>query len=153
MTNIFNDDFREFIRYLNTHEVEYILVGGYSVIIHGYNRTTGDMDVWVNQTKENFYKLAKACSNFGLMTDDLTEENFLRNDDIDVFTFGRPPVAIDIMKKVKGLDFDEVYKFANMVDVEGLRVRLIHLNHLIQAKKASNRPKDQDDIIHLSDKE
>lgn len=48
--NIFNDDFRDFIHCLNKHDVEYILVGGYSVIAHGYPRTTGNMDIWVNQT-------------------------------------------------------------------------------------------------------
>ena len=79
------------------------------MILHGYTRTTGDLDVWVNPTLINFKKLHKACFDFGLALDDLTEDNFLRNDDIDVFTFGRPPISIDLMKKVKGLDFDETY--------------------------------------------
>ena len=47
MGNIFNSDFRDFIASLNTNNVRYILVGGYSVILHGYSRTTGDMDLWV----------------------------------------------------------------------------------------------------------
>lgn len=51
MSHIFNNDFQEFIEALNTSKVEYILVGGYSVIIHGYVRTTGDMDIWVNKTE------------------------------------------------------------------------------------------------------
>ena len=53
MGNIFNDDFQDFIQALNHHNVEYILVGGYSVILHGYARTTGDLDIWVNKTKNN----------------------------------------------------------------------------------------------------
>lgn len=51
--NIFNDDFRDLLAAFNEHEVEYILVGGYAVIVHGYNQTTGDLDLWVNATKEN----------------------------------------------------------------------------------------------------
>jgi hypothetical protein len=47
MGNIFNQDFRDFISALNQEEVNYLLVGGYSVILHGYSRTTGDMDLWV----------------------------------------------------------------------------------------------------------
>lgn len=43
--NIFNADFQDFITSLNRCEVAYILVGGYSVILHGYSRTTGDMDI------------------------------------------------------------------------------------------------------------
>ena len=52
--NIFNDDFKDFILYLNQNEVEYIVVGGYAVIIRGYSRSTGDIDIWVNKTEENF---------------------------------------------------------------------------------------------------
>lgn len=89
MVDIFNDDFQEFLQHLNHYEVEYVLVGGYSVILHGYTRTTGDLDVWVNPTAMNFKKLHQACFEFGLSLDDLTEDNFLRNDDIDVFSFGR----------------------------------------------------------------
>jgi predicted acyl esterase len=51
--NIFNDDFRDFIQCLNKHQVEYVLVGGYAVIIRGYSRSTGDMDIWVNKTEAN----------------------------------------------------------------------------------------------------
>jgi len=43
--NIFNDDFKDFLLALNTEKVKYILVGGYAVILHGYNRTTGDLDI------------------------------------------------------------------------------------------------------------
>jgi hypothetical protein len=42
MGTIFNDDFRDFIHAMNHHDVEYILVGGYAVILHGYRRVTGD---------------------------------------------------------------------------------------------------------------
>ena len=52
--NIFNDDFKDFILYLNQNEVEYIVVGGYAVIIRGYSRSTGDIDIWVNKTEENY---------------------------------------------------------------------------------------------------
>ena len=53
MGNIFNNDFQDFISALNNNNVEYLLVGGYSVILHGHSRTTGDMDIWVNRTSEN----------------------------------------------------------------------------------------------------
>ena len=53
MSNIFNQDFKDFIESLNAHDVKYILVGGYSVILHGYPRTTGDMDLWVERSEEN----------------------------------------------------------------------------------------------------
>ena len=64
--NIFNEDFCDFIQSLNKFNVEYILVGGYAVIIRGYSRSTGDMDIWVNKTDENYQKLLSAITDFGL---------------------------------------------------------------------------------------
>jgi len=66
MDTVFNDNFREFIQALNDHKVEYLLVGGYAVILHGYRRVTGDMDIWVNRIREKYSKLFKAFSQFGL---------------------------------------------------------------------------------------
>jgi len=54
MSNNLNEDFIYFLISLNKNDVEYILVGGYTVIFHGYNRTTGDLDLWINPTKENY---------------------------------------------------------------------------------------------------
>jgi hypothetical protein len=48
MGNLFNQDFNDFIQLLRKHDVAYILVGGYSVVLHGYPRTTGDLDLWIN---------------------------------------------------------------------------------------------------------
>ncbi len=153
MGNIFHDDFGDFIKALNNQQVEYILVGGYSVILHGYARTTGDMDIWVNPTPDNYKKLANAFHEFGMAVFDMTEKNFLQNKSIDVFTFGRPPVCIDIMKEVKGLDFASSYHHSVMVETDGLLVRLIDYRDLIKAKKASGRAKDINDIENLGGKE
>ena len=71
MANIFNDDFRDFIQALNNNGVEYILVGGYAVILHGYRRVTGDMDIWVDRTKENYSRLTKAFDEFALPVFDI----------------------------------------------------------------------------------
>lgn len=65
MANIFHDDFRDFLAALNEQEVRYILVGGFSVILHGYSRTTGDMNIWVERTSENYQRLKKHSINLG----------------------------------------------------------------------------------------
>jgi len=150
MSTIFNDDFREFIQAMNKHQVEYILVGGYAVILHGYRRVTGDMDIWVNRTKENYVKLTHAFKEFGLPVFDMTEQRFLTADEVDVFSFGRPPVSIDIITKLKGVEFDEAFSMAQTFNEEELAVRFIHLNNLIQAKRAAGRYKDLDDIEKLT---
>lgn len=93
-------DFREFIQALNESDVEYVLVGGYAVVYHGYLRTTGDMDIWVNRTVENYHRLVSAFTCFGMPVFDMTRSNFLDVKKFDVFTFGVPPMAIDIMTQV-----------------------------------------------------
>ena len=65
--NIFNQDFKDFISALNAAMVDYILVGGYSVILHGYSRTTGDLDIWVRKTEDNYKRLLNAFYAFGLL--------------------------------------------------------------------------------------
>lgn len=149
MSNIFNEDFRDFISALNDSDVEYILVGGYSVILHGYLRTTGDLDIWVNKKKKNYFKLVKAFEKFKMPVFDMSEDNFLKNPAFNVFTFGRPPSGIDIMTDVKGLNFDSAFKTSEFVEVGNLKVRLIGLSELLKAKRASGRYRDLDDIDHL----
>lgn len=149
MGNIFNEDFRDFITALNNQNVEYILVGGFSVILNGYSRTTGDMDIWVKRDSFNYQRIVDAFKEFGMPVFDMTEENFLNHPNWDVFTFGLPPSAIDIMVSLKGLDFKECYKRATFFDEDGLQIRTLYISDLIEAKKASGRPKDLNDLENL----
>lgn len=149
MANIFNSDFRDFINALNEQNVKYILVGGFSVILHGYSRTTGDMDIWVNRSKDNYKKLKNAFAQFGMPVFDMTEENFLFHPAWDVFTFGTPPVAIDIMVRIEGMNFLDCYKNAVTFEDDGLKIKTIHRSNLIEAKKRAARFKDLDDLENL----
>jgi hypothetical protein len=149
MSNLFNEDFIDFLAALNRNEVRYILVGGYSVILHGYSRTTGDMDIWVEKSEENYKKLTNAFSDFKMPLFDMTLQNFIHNPKVDVFTFGRPPVCIDIMTSVKGLEFKEAFDHAEYFTIHEEKIRVIHYQHLIKAKKTSGRWKDLDDIENL----
>ena len=148
MSNIFNKDFKEFLEALNLFAVEYMVVGGYAVILHGYTRTTGDLDVWINPTKANYQKLMQAFDHFGLPTV-ITLGKFLDSEKYDVFTFGVPPVSLDIMTKVKGLSFEDCYLLAEDYSSSGIKIKLISQQDLIIAKQASGRHKDLNDIEHL----
>jgi hypothetical protein len=100
MGNIFNQDFQEFLFALNEKKVNYVLVGGYSVIYHGFPRTTGDLDLLVEVSKENYGNLVLAFEQFKMPTFDMTEDSFLNQTKINVYTFGRPPVCIEILKEI-----------------------------------------------------
>lgn len=107
------------------------------------------MDVWVEKTQKNYENLVTAFYEFGMPVFDMTATNFLANPDLDVFTFGRQPVAIDVITSIKGLKFDEAYEHAKEIDVEGLLIRLIHYDDLLKAKEAAGRPRDLNDIEQL----
>ncbi|AMS27378.1 hypothetical protein AEM51_10485 [Bacteroidetes bacterium UKL13-3] len=148
MANIFTEDFQDFIKAFNENKVEYMLVGGLSVFVHGYGRTTGDMDIWVNKTPENYHKVHLAFRDFGMPVFDMTIENFL-GDSNDVYSFGREPQKIDIMTAVKGLDFNEAYLNRIQSVLEDTELCVIGVDDLIKAKTAVSRTKDKLDIEML----
>lgn len=147
--NIFNSDFRDFILSLNKFGVKYILVGGYSVILHGYSRTTGDMDIWVERSEDNYLNIKAAFEDFGMSVFDMTKENFLHHPIWDVFTFGIPPVAIDVMINLEGFDFQDVYDRSVLFKDGDLEIKVIHKNDLIAAKRKAGRSKDLNDLENL----
>jgi hypothetical protein len=151
MGNIFNDDFRDFLIALNKNDVEYVLVGAYAVILHGYRRTTGDMDIWVNPTEDNYLKITKAFYDFGLPLLEMTKINFLDVTKFDVFSYGRPPVCIDILTAVKGCNFNDAFEQSEIFMEDDLPIRFINLSILRMAKKASGRFKDLDDLDKLAE--
>lgn len=79
----------------------------------------------------------------------MTRENFLHNNDYNVFSFGTPPVSIEILKSISGITFQEVYEKSLQTKFDGLDIRIIHLNHLKQNKVASGRNKDLNDLENL----
>ena len=109
------------------------------------------MDVWVKKTEENYERIAAAFYDFGMAVFDMTKERFLSN--LDVWSFGRDPVRIDLMTEVKGLDFDDVWSTAQYYTEENVAFRFLHLNNLIKAKQASGRNRDLDDIEQLNKKQ
>ena len=149
MPDIFESDFNDFIAALNISGTEYLVVGGYAVILHGYYRTTQDLDIWVNKTTENHVKLSKAFAIFGMPLFDMTLENFM-GERFDVFSMGRRPLQIDIITKLKGLEFKDAVQHAVQKEMEGIKVKYLNLDDLLKAKKASGRHKDLDDIEKLS---
>lgn len=102
------------------------------MILHGYIRSTADMDVWVNKTTENYLCLKKALQKFGAPV--MPETEFLGNE-FDVWGLGKEPNKIEIMSDVKGIEFEHAYKQSKIYKEDNLSIRYIHLNHLILSKK------------------
>ncbi len=151
MPELLNEDYLDFIQALNKQKVEYLIVGGYAVIFHGYPRTTGDLDIWIHKTEKNYDRLVEAMADFRMPVFDMTKENFLHNPELDVFSFGRSPVSIEILNQVKGLKFEKAQSNAVHDEIEGIKLLFLSRQDLLTAKKAANRPRDINDIENLLD--
>ena len=140
-------DFKEFIGLLNAHKVQYLVVGGYAVAVHGFPRATGDIDFWVNPVTENASRIVKALTDFGFGALDVNTEDFLKED--YVVQLGYPPYRIDLITGVSGLRFEECYASRKEVDFEGEMINFISLYHLRINKKKTGRDKDNLDLKNL----
>jgi hypothetical protein len=144
--NIFNVDFLEFLELLTKHQVEFLLVGGYAVVLHGYIRSTGDMDLWIERTDDNYNKLKKVYLDFSAPI--FPEEQF-SNPTFNVWGIGVEPSKIEILTQVDGLQFNESYIKRKCFKVDKLQIPYIEFDDLIKNKLASGRYKDLADIEQL----
>jgi predicted nucleotidyltransferase len=142
-----HQDFKDFLRLLNSYHVEYLLVGGYAVGYHGYPRATGDMDIWVAISKSNAQKTAEALSDFGMPKEAVSKELFLERD--KVIRMGVPPVSIEIITGASGVNFRECYARREVIDIDGIPVSFISLTDLKMNKRSAGRHKDLEDLDHL----
>ncbi|TSA29551.1 MAG: hypothetical protein D4R67_01850 [Bacteroidetes bacterium] len=144
---VLNKDFREFIESLNTNNVQYLIVGGYAVGLHGYPRYTKDLDVWLLASADNADRIMKALSAFGLADLGLIKEDFLKTDEF--IQIGYPPNRIDLVLSCDGVDFTTCYQSRLIVEVDGLKINFIDLENLKKNKKATGRLQDLADLENL----
>ena len=144
---IFNNDFIDFIQLLNKREVKFVLVGGLAVVIHGHFRTTKDMDIFYEGSEENGKKILETINEFGFSYLKLTLDDVM--DSNGYIKLGREPIRIDLFCDLPGVTFDEVYKDAIEYQEDGLKFKVIHVNHLIANKTKVGRLQDLDDVKKL----
>jgi len=137
-------DFRDFLRLLNSHKAEYLLVGGFAVGYHGYPRATGDMDIWVAVSCENAEKMVNVFKEFGFDVPELGADLFLKKR--QVIRMGMPPIRIEVLTNISGVSFEECYDKKITDFIDDIRVNIISLEHLKINKKASGRVKDINDL-------
>ena len=140
-------DFKEFLRSLSEHDVRYLLIGGYAVGYHGYPRATQDLDVWIAISRSNAERVTKALRAFGFDSPKLQDGLFMQEKSI--VRMGMPPMRIEIITSISGVDFEECFASKVLDKLDGVEVSVIDLEHLKINKKASGRYKDLDDLEHL----
>ena len=134
---------------LNQERVRYVIVGGCAVILHGYLRTTYDIDALVDPSAENIGRLKKALHDlFG--TEEVLE---IREDDIERYAVVRvapesEEIVIGLIGKIGNITFDSAAKDIQELEVEETKIPVCGLLTLIETKKGV-RPKDKEDLLFL----
>lgn len=143
-----NKDFKEFIELLNEHKVQYLVVGGYAVNLHGYPRYTKDIDFWIWLKPENIQKLIQAIKGFGFGSLDLGESDFSSTDNI--IQLGYEPYRIDLLVDMEGVQFEPCFERRSVVELDNVQVSFIGLEDLIKAKTTVGRLQDLADAEQLA---
>lgn len=140
-------EYLNLVRLLNEENTEYVVLGGHAVIAHGYLRTTGDIDIFVNSTEQNAHRLLRALEKYGYINGEfeITDFTLVPN----YLSFGRYDGWIDIMTFTVGVTFEECYKNRIEIDIGGVLIKFINLPELIRNKKALGRPQDLQDLDNL----
>lgn len=140
-------DFKEFLKLLNSNGVEYLLVGGYAVGFHGHVRATNDLDLWLSRDPANAAKVTRAITDFGFPAASFDATILLSPNHI--IRMGVPPIRIELLTSVSGVEFDACYAERESFQLEDLTIPVISLQRLRQNKAASARLKDLADLESL----
>ncbi len=141
-------EFKEFLNLLNSGGVDYLVVGGYAVAFHGHPRATGDLDLWIATSPDNVARVRRALGEFGFSKD------LVASAPLDVagkvIRMGNPPLRIELLTSVSGVDFDACHRRRETEIVDAVEIAFISLADLRANKRAAGRSQDIADLEELS---
>ncbi len=148
--DILDDEIIKLWQLLYRHNVQYIMVGGFATNLHGFSRMTADIDLWIKDSTENRKQLKFVFNEIELGDfENIETMQFLPGWTSILLSSG---FELDVMTEMKGFaasDFDECYKISPTAVIQNIPIKFLHINKLIEAKKAAARPKDLLDISEL----
>lgn len=139
-----NSDFSDLLRLFNDNGVRYLVIGGYAVVQYAEPRYTKDLDLLISTDEQNARAVYHALRAFGAPLAGLTERDFM--EDGTFYQMGIPPLRVDILMGIPGVDFDPAWQQRVEVQFDDLIVPFISRSDLIKAKLASGRPQDLIDV-------
>lgn len=154
-------DIEAVLEALNRAKVRYLLVGGVAVVLHGYLRTTADLDLVIQLERENVLRGVAALRDLQYrprapvpaeaLADRVERERWVREKGLAVFSLwspAHPTLEIDVLV-AEPFDFEAVYARAIRVPLEKTEATVIGLEDLIAVKRRIARPRDLEDIAAL----
>ncbi len=149
--DLFEDEIILFFKHLTQQQVSFILVGGLAVNYYGFNRSTGDIDIWINDSKENRENFVYALNNYGIVGSEIFYDlPFIAGYSEIMLDNG---MRIDLMSDLQFLkkeNYNDCHKLANTFNLtEEVEIKILHINTLISEKEQSKRLKDNVDADAL----
>ena len=145
-----DQNFKEFVELLNRHKVEYLIIGGYAVIAHGYPRSTGDLDVWLNPTVSNAKKMQRVLKDFGFGGLKIGERDLSTKGTI--LQLGYVPLRIDVITAIDGVEFASAFPRRFTKRFSGNIMNFISMQDLKTNKARVGRHQDLADLEKLTEK-
>ena len=141
-------DFKELLSALNAHQVRYLIVGGYAVSLHAEPRATKDLDILISPDAVNGKAVYAALAQFGAPLEGLSAKDFTEPDSF--FRMGSPPVMVDILSRIGGVEFEGAWQRRVDVQVDDtLTVPFISRDDLLASKISAGRAQDLADVAEL----
>lgn len=138
-------DIKKLLSSFNAHKVMYVVIGAAAFPVHGYDRATQDIDLFIQPTQENAERAYAALKSVGYDVTDLTIKDLLNKKTL----FRQYILDTDIHPYVKGITFATIWKHKVKAMCEGVSAYFASLDDLIKMKKAAARPKDIEDLQYL----
>jgi hypothetical protein len=135
-----NPTFRDMLFALSDEKADFLIVGAFSLAVHGIPRATGDIDIFVRPTPENAQKVWRSLVRFGAPLSGWSPDDFAQPKWI--FAIGREPNRIDLLTVIDGVDFETAWEHHITTLVDGRPMPVIGLAALLANKRAAARPKD-----------
>jgi hypothetical protein len=142
-----NQDFVDLLHAFIKSDVRFLVVGAYALALHAKPRATGDLDLWVEPTRENAGRILRALQQFGAPLQEVTEGDFTTPG--TVFQIGVEPRRIDILTALTGITFQEAWEDRILHPIGPCQVSFLGKRSFIQNKKALGRAKDLADLESL----
>ncbi len=146
----FAEDFNEVLSAFAKQQVDFLIVGGYAVNFYGYDRNTGDLDIWINPVEENKQKIYSALISLGYSDDDAKQVLGLDFNGPCCFKLGDDKYPVDIFTHLLGVKYEDAAKEKILFqEEESMNVYFISSKHLVINKMLAGRDKDKIDIDAL----
>ncbi|WP_216855950.1 hypothetical protein [Acidisphaera sp. S103] len=139
-------DFEQLLSNLNDEGVDYLLIGGYAVMVHAQPRGTKDLDILIRCDAENASATWRALAKFGAPLEGVTADYFAEPG--NGYRMGEPPIMVEILTQIDGIDFATARANAatEIVNDAGLQAPIISAADLITNKLAAGRSQDIADV-------